>query len=305
MYSRGCIPLCDTHRLFWKDGRRNYQNLGVAPAKIRALYLPGNSKSRTYSSQQDAPVKQEDSSAMERLVGRLNVCLEKYPMESFWTFVIAFFQDVPGAFCCWVDLQDPRCLKKLTLIKSTRFMSFIRSPWNKIQCRVCFGFCYFEANKTDTASTEHCGNVRLSLQAIERTDCGFIKAAATLARVFPSLTKINIMALSGLVTEKSSPSPEKVGNENQTWAMKLWEKGSELINVYGAAYYFGSRAMGVTIIFSLYQIDATLGKGLYLINPLGTWAAAVTFAAFLAPLNLAILPVLVPKIAAKWASFRR
>jgi len=142
-----------------------------------------------------------------------------------------------------------------------------------------------------------------------------IAAAATLARVFPSLTKINIMALSGLVTEKSSPSPEKVGNENQTWAMKLWEKGSELINVYGAAYYFGSRAMGVTIIFSLYQailhgldvswIISRFGVSEALGETLGTWAAAVTFAAFLAPLNLAILPVLVPKIAAKWASFRR
>eukprot|EP00467_Chlorarachnion_reptans_P003707 CAMPEP_0114516810 /NCGR_PEP_ID=MMETSP0109-20121206/17535_1 /TAXON_ID=29199 /ORGANISM="Chlorarachnion reptans, Strain CCCM449" /LENGTH=98 /DNA_ID=CAMNT_0001697241 /DNA_START=669 /DNA_END=965 /DNA_ORIENTATION=+ len=81
----------------------------------------------------------------------------------------------------------------------------------------------------------------------------------------------------------------------------------EYINKYGAAYYFGSRILGVSIIFGLYQailsgmdvrwILEYFGVSENLGEKLGTFAASVTLAAFTAPINFILLPILAPRLA--------
>mmetsp|Transcript_7376 Transcript_7376/g.11434 ORF Transcript_7376/g.11434 Transcript_7376/m.11434 type:complete len:126 (-) Transcript_7376:153-530(-) len=101
----------------------------------------------------------------------------------------------------------------------------------------------------------------------------------------------------------------KEGAEAQgsSFGGKTWDRLMSAINKYGAAYYFGSRAMGVTVIFGLYYalrlgMDASwmfekFGISQQLGDALGTWAASVTIAAFFAPANLVIAPHLAKRLA--------
>jgi len=232
----------------------------------------------------------EGSGIVERSVFKLNGSLKKYPFESFVTMMILELSAVG------------------TVYQSLSFAGI------KFSSDFALAFAVSRPLK----------RIRLPVN---------LMFAAGLTRLFPSLTKVDIMALSGIFSDKDSTSTHDGGGntkeQNQprgeihnngvtgggSWTQKTMERATALINKYGAAYYFGSRMAGVCSILGLYQcilwgmdlswILEKFGVSESIGNALGTWAAAVTLASTIAPLNFVLLPILTPRMATLVQRFRK
>lgn len=139
-----------------------------------------------------------------------------------------------------------------------------------------------------------------------------LAAAVVLAEALPKLTQVKVSALMGIVnTGKES---ENVSNRNPSKWESWYNESLRLMDNYGAAYYMGTRFMGLAVIFGLekmlklgVKVETILQPLSYFnispesilsgVDTLSQMAGAVTVATCFSPICLLLLPSVTVRLA--------
>jgi hypothetical protein len=132
-----------------------------------------------------------------------------------------------------------------------------------------------------------------------------VAVAGGLSNVIPSLSAIELTKLSNALPQSAKKSLSQAASKNTRMGRGLiYAKDS--IDKYGASYMIGSRIVGVTTVFLIYNalllgVDAQLYLESWgyenVGNVLGQWAGAVVLSTTMYPLSIASTAYIAPWIA--------
>lgn len=132
-----------------------------------------------------------------------------------------------------------------------------------------------------------------------------LAAAATLSKLIPSLTHIELSSLGAVLPSNARRAAHERASKSDRVGRSM-KYALDSVDKYGASYMIGSRFVGVCIVLSLHEM-LLLGVDVqpYLEswgyenvgNALGQWAGAVVLSSSFYPLSIASTAYLAPLLA--------